>query len=113
MTERVCGMCKKVLPLTSFYVRSDRKAPTSKCKACFGLYQKKYKAQEAIKDRDRTARAEWQRKAACIHRETLATPYVKKLLTQKTVLTFDQIPNALVELKRAQIRLERELKDRA
>lgn len=112
MSERICGMCKQSLPLSAFYVRNDRKAPTSKCKACFGIYQKEYKSRSGIRERDRVARAEWQKNAARYHREQLAPSYVKKLLVQKTPLTFDRIPDSLVDLKRAQLNLDREIKER-
>lgn len=63
MTEKMkrCSVCKKLLPISEFYIRRDRMKPISRCKNCNRLVSKKSWAKLSLEQRQERYRmkAKW------------------------------------------------------
>lgn len=78
-----------------------------KCKECHQFrmreHNKKPKIREQIQRRNQRNKR--------IQIDELRDNYIKKLLTHRTILKYEDIPDELVQLKRAQMQLQRRIKE--
>ena len=124
MIKKRCSKCGKVKPINHFTIRKNRKSGYWPwCRDCKNKYQREYNKRDYVK----VKRNVFRKKNDCNYkkstkgkntnkkyenkkREELADCYIKGLITKKSCLTHDDIPSDLVEIKRLQLQIIRELK---
>ena len=124
-----CSKCKQLLPKESFGKHAYRKDGLNhKCKDCNRQYNRQYSAKESYKaQRSKHRRAHaGERNAECVAwrknntekskiyaartRARLPDGLIRRRLCEKTSLAPADIPQVLVEAKREQLRIIREIK---
>jgi hypothetical protein len=126
---RTCNSCNLVMPLDKFYKRTSRGRVgfAYMCKQCSSEYCKKWRADNPDKlseyEENRTKNPS--RVRSYVGKKKVRPPgyvaaknkrasdqlkdrFIKQLLCRKSQLSAFEIPKALIELKRAQLRLLRE-----
>lgn len=123
--KKTCQMCCRMLPISSFKAVKDR--PDGRSRICTRCLEKARKHRETMcevaRERDREAKRRYFETHRAQHNErgkayskvqsaSLADAYVRRCLTVGTKLRAIDIPDALVELKREQLRVYRLLKEK-
>lgn len=126
---KTCSKCKQLLPKEAFGKHAYRKDGLNyACKDCNRQYNRQYSAGETYKAQKAKYRSahRGRRNAECVvwrennrekgkiyaarTRAKLPDGLIRRRLCEKTFLTPADIPQALVEAKREQLRILRELK---
>lgn len=128
MIEKRCSKCGKVKPIKRFSKRYDRKCGYhAQCKDCSNKrikqYMKEYRQRPYVKAKRKKTRQAYDYKYKKSARgkvsnkkyekkktENLHDHYIKHLLIQNTTLSYSDIPQGLLEIKRLQIQLIRKIK---
>ena len=117
---KICYKCKKVKELNQFYKKSSNTTDklSGRCKICDNALKtawrrnnpEKVKAYEKQRWRSGTKRASDIARSQK-HRDNLTGVYLRELMTKKSInLRPEDIPEELVELHRASLKLKRELR---
>ena len=120
MMTKTCYKCKEIKSLDQFYKKSSNKTDmlSGRCKKCDNALKtawrkknpKKVKAYEQGRWRTGNKR-ETDMARAQKHRDNLTGVYLRELMTKKSInLRPEDIPEELVELHRASLKLKRELR---
>lgn len=131
---KVCGCCKKEKSVDDFYTRSDTGGYKSICKTCdkkrANQWQRKeYRENKKFRQAGVDRMAEWRKRPENIehHKElakkhrkktadkargTLADSYVVHVLVNHSPLGSADIPKSLIEVKRQELLIQRELRRR-
>lgn len=134
MSEKFCARCMKRLPLLAFHRnRSNKDGVATYCKPCTNEYNntpdQRAKHYARIAKNPEKIREQWKKSHDNDgHRERqrlrirefnkrqvaeLGEHYIKQKITRGTSLKHKDIPQDLVELKRVQIMITREIKGKA
>lgn len=130
MFKKRCSKCKEYKLLKKFSKRYDNRKckHQSQCKVCSNerirRYMKEYRLRSYVKAKKKKTRKTSDckykkstkgkianRKYEKKKSEILHGSYIRKLLTKKSCLSFQDIPQGLVEVKRLQLQLIRKLKN--
>lgn len=114
--RKYCRECEKIRRKIKYVPYKDKpKHQKQVIKACLRRYAKSEKGRKA---KDKWAKANPEKIKAALARgmnrqiQNLGNTYMKILITQDTPLSFSDVPQELVELKRKQIKLYRDVKNK-
>ena len=114
--EIECTKCKKIKSLDGFYKRKGSKCGYRRpCIECYNnkdickwrVYSKEYWKEYRQRDKSKKTWRKWFLK----RRENITDSYIKKLLTSRSNLRFEDIPQELVEAKRQYVKIKRITKE--
>lgn len=112
--HKKCTKCNELKHISEYDLKSNGKI-IAKCKPCYKLYIREHNIKpERIeyarnwykKDKDSIKRKIYQH----LQRDNLTDYYVKSIMTRHGGLTFKDLPEELVEIKRKQMLLSRQIK---
>ena len=124
MIKKRCSKCGKIKPIKYFTIRKNRKSGYWPwCRDCKNKYQREYNKRDYVKikrnvfrkkndikyktsPKGKNTNKQYEQQS----RNNLHDRYVKSVLTKQSSLTHADIPQELIEIKRLQLQLIRELK---